>query len=255
MELPATTNFGIRRPAIALPISETYDVNIIYEQSLNNRPEVKGAELRREAALMSEKIALGGLSPRLSLSAGLNTLYSNKYRTYTGSTFVGVYPIGITQNTFDTVFAPEYRNNFSTVGFGDQLNQNFGKYVSLGLTIPLFNNFRVYGNIQRSKLNIQNQDLNLAQTRNVLLKSIQQAITDVEAAKVKFRSAEKSLAAQNASFNNTEIRYNQGLSSYLDFVTAKNNRARAEINLQQARYDLILKSKIIDFYRGNNITL
>jgi outer membrane protein len=255
IELPATTNYSIQRPNIELPVNEQYDVNIIYEQALTNRPEVKSAEFRRGAALISEKIALGGISPRLTLSAGLNSLYSNKYLAYSGRNLVGVYPIGITKSTFDTVYAPVYENIFSPVNFGDQINQNFGKYVSLSLTVPIFNNLRVYGNVKKSRLNILNQDLNLAQTKNSLLKNIQQAITDVEAAKSKYKAAESSLSAQNASYNNTEIRYNQGLSSYLDYVTAKNNKARAEINLQQARYDLILKSKIIDFYRGNNITL
>ncbi len=255
MELPATTNYTLKRPGIALPISESYDVNIIYEEALKSRPEVKSAEFKREAALVSEKIALGALSPRLTLSAGLSTLYSNKYRAYNGSSIVGVYPIGITSTTFDTVFAPNYRSNYRTVGFSEQLNQNFGKYISVGLAIPIFNNLRVYGYIEKSRINTLNQDLNLLQTKNTLLKNIQQAITDVEAAKVKYKSAQKSLDAQNASFKNTEIRYNQGLSSYLDYITVKNNRARAELNLQQSKYDLILKSKIIDFYRGINITL
>ena len=55
--------------------------------------------------------------------------------------------------------------------------------MSVGVTIPVFNNLRVYGNIQKSRLNTENQDLNLALTKNTLLKNIQQAITDVEAAK------------------------------------------------------------------------
>jgi outer membrane protein len=100
-----------------------------------------------------------------------------------------------------------------------------------------------------------NQELNLLQTKNTLLKSIQQAIADVEAAKAKYESASKSLIAQSNNFSNLELKYNQGFSSYLDYITAKNNKARAEVNLQQAKYDLILKSKIIDFYRGINITL
>jgi outer membrane protein len=255
MELPANTDYGIQRPNIALPVSENYNVNAIYEQSLSNRPEVRGAELRRNAAVMSQKIAYGGLSPRITLSAGLNTLYSDKYVSYVGSTPIGITPIGITKTTLDTVFAPIYRNNYSAVNFNDQLNQNFGRFLSVGITVPVFNNLRVYGNIQKSRINVLNQELNLAQTKNTLLKNIQQAVTDVEAAKAKYKAAQKSYEAQDASFKNLELRYEQGLTSYLDYITSKNNKARAEVNMQQARYDLILKSKIIDFYRGINITL
>ncbi|MCX6188073.1 MAG: TolC family protein [Bacteroidetes bacterium] len=255
MELPEILNVKIERPVIVLPINEQYDVNVVYEQSLGNRPEVKGAMLRKEAASTTQKIALGGLSPRLTLSGGLNTLYSNKYVAYNGSSIVGITPIGLTKTTLDTVFAPQYKSNFSAVAFNDQLNQNFGKYISLSLTIPIFNNLRVSGNIQKSKINVLNQGLNLTQTKNSLLKNIQQAIADVEAAKAKYTSALKNLTAQSTFYLNTELRYTQGASSYLDFITARNNKARAEINLQQAKYDLILKSKIIDFYRGISITL
>lgn len=255
MELPATTQYSIVRPTIALPLSEKYDVNVIYDQAINNRPEVKSAELRRQAAHINEKIAYGALSPRVTLSGGINSLYSDKYRTYTGTTIVGITPIGITKTTLDTVFAPQFRNNYSSVNFNDQLNQNFGKYISLGVSVPLFNNLRVAGNIQKSRINTLNQDYNYSLTKNTLLKNIQQAITDVESAKAKYTAALKSLEAQSTNYSNMEIRYAQGLSSYLDYITSKNNKARAEVNAQQAKYDLILKTKIIDFYRGINITL
>ncbi len=155
----------------------------------------------------------------------------------------------------DTVFAPQFRNNYSSVNFNDQLNQNFGKYISLGVSVPLFNNLRVSGNIQKSRINSLNQDYNYNLTKNTLLKNIQQAITDVESAKAKYSAALKSFDAQSTNYSNMEIRYAQGLSSYLDYITSKNNKARAEVNAQQAKYDLILKTKIIDFYRGINITL
>ncbi len=255
MELPANTKYVIQRPNIALPTTEAYDVNIIYEQSLGKRPEVKSAELRKEGALISQKMSMGAFYPRVSLSAGLNTLYSNKFKTYAGMTVIGEKIIGYTKSPFDTVFTTDYRVNYAPVKFGDQLNQNFGKYVTLGVTVPIFNNLKIYGSVQKSRINLMNQELNLLQTKNTLLKSIQQAIADVEAAKAKYESASKSLIAQSNNFSNLELKYNQGFSSYLDYITAKNNKARAEVNLQQAKYDLILKSKIIDFYRGINITL
>jgi len=255
MELPATTKYKIVRPNIALPVAENYDVNVIYEQSLKNRPEVMSAEMRKKGAELNRKIMLGTLSPRLTVSAGLSTLYSNKYKAYEGRSLAGYSLGGITKNSLDTVLVPVYLYDYRSVSFNDQLNQNFGRYVSFGLAVPIFNNLKVYGSVQKAKYNIYNQELNIEQVKNNLLKSIQQAVTDVEAAKAKYASAQKSLAAQNTNFTNMELRYNQGLSSFLDYITAKNNKARAEVNLEQAKYDLILKSKIIDFYRGINISL
>ncbi len=87
-----------------------------------------------------------------------------------------------------------------------------------------------------------------------MLKGIQQAITDVEAAKAKYFSAQKNATFQNSNFDNAQKRYNEGVNSYVDYVTAKNSKARADINLSQSKYDLILKIKIIDFYLGKSLS-
>lgn len=254
MDLPVSTNYKISRPKVAIPAYGTYGVNSTYESALTTRPEIKAAEWRVQGAELSRKIAYGGVSPRLTFSAGFNTLYSSKYRAYAGSVLTGYTPIGFTKSTFDTVFAPSFTNKFNNVKFGDQLDQNFGQYMQLSLSVPIFNNLRVNSNIQKSKINIENQNLNLSIAKSNLLKGIQQAITDVEAAKAKYFSAQKNATFQNSNFDNAQKRYNEGVNSYVDYVTAKNSKARADINLSQSKYDLILKIKIIDFYLGKSLS-
>jgi outer membrane protein len=254
MEISPGNSFTIIRPELPVPSGDAQDVNTIYSQALNNRPEIKAATLRLQSATINRQIAFGTAYPRLTLSAGFNTLYSDKYRTYLGSTIEGYQPIGITRTTFDTVYAPKYISQFGDISFGKQLDQNFGKYVQLSLSVPIFNNLRTYGNTKKAEIAMMNQELNLASAKNNLLKSIQQAVTDADAAKARYTAAQKSLAAQNASFEANEKRYNAGLISFLDYSTSKNNKARAEVNLAQAKYDYILKSKVIDFYKGNNIS-
>ena len=52
------------------------------------------------------------------------------------------------------------------------------------------------------------------------------------------------------SFKAAEVRFNAGVSTVIDYMIAKNNLDRANINLINARYELVLRTKIIDYYSG-----
>jgi outer membrane protein len=46
-----------------------------------------------------------------------------------------------------------------------------------------------------------------------------------------------------------------GMLNSLEFNTAKNQLLAAKSNLAQARYEFILRVKVLDFYQGNPIQL
>ena len=57
------------------------------------------------------------------------------------------------------------------------------------------------------------------------------------------------------SFRNTEQKFNAGAATAVDYNVAKNNLLAAQSLMLQARYEYIFKMKILDFYRGVEITL
>ena len=56
--------------------------------------------------------------------------------------------------------------------------------------------------------------------------------------------------AYTESFRAAEIRFNAGVGNSVDYLTAKNNLDRANINLINAKYDYVLRTKILDYYKG-----
>ncbi|NNM15416.1 MAG: TolC family protein, partial [Bacteroidia bacterium] len=90
--------------------------------------------------------------------------------------------------------------------------------------------------------------------KNSLFKSIQQAHNDAVAALKKHQASEKSVKALRESFTYTEKKFNVGLLTSLEYLTATNNLAIAESDLLQAKYDLIFRIKILEFYNGNPLT-
>lgn len=204
--------------------SSAYDVTGIYKTALLQFPDIKLAELNRQAAEKQISIAKGGLYPSISLQGGLNSSYS--YR-------------------FNSLIAQE--------SFTVQIRDRFNQYVGFGLQIPIFNGLSTSSNIKRAKISFENAKLEEQLAKNNLLKVIAQAVADEKAAESKYLSAQKTFNAQNDAFGVIKERYNVGLVNSLDFNTAQTNRNKAEIDFIQAKYDLLFKIKVIDYYLGKQI--
>ena len=83
-----------------------------------------------------------------------------------------------------------------------------------------------------------------------LFKSIQQAHIDAVNASKQYQAATKSVDALKTSFSYTEKKFNVGMINTVDYTTTKNNLAKAESDLLQAKYQLIFRIKVLDFYMG-----
>jgi outer membrane protein len=142
---------------------------------------------------------------------------------------------------------------FEKTPFSDQLNQNFSKSFGLSLSIPLFNGLSATSNIQRARINVKNVQLSDDLAHRQVYKSIQQAVNDASSARKKLQATQKSVEAMTEAYQYAQKRFDAGLTSSLEFLTATNNLTRAKVEVLQAKYDYIFKIKILDFYAGNPI--
>jgi outer membrane protein len=58
--------------------------------------------------------------------------------------------------------------------------------------------------------------------------------------------------AYQESFRAAEVRYLAGVGTSIDYLTAKDRLDRANVNLLNAKYDFILRKRILDYYRGGS---
>ena len=61
--------------------------------------------------------------------------------------------------------------------------------------------------------------------------------------------ADEEVAAYDESFKAAEVRF-RGVGTSIDYLTAKDRLDRANLNLVNAKYDFVLRKKILDYYRG-----
>ncbi|MEW6468262.1 MAG: TolC family protein [Bacteroidota bacterium] len=247
----------IVKPELDIPSSDVLALSPshIYGTALSTMPEIKSAEYKMLSAQRGYKAAMGGYSPRLTLSGSYGTGYSGASKSITSFTYSGNDTIGFTASTFDPVLTPHLDYTYQTTPFKDQIDQNLNKSIGLSLTVPLFNRFSVYSSARRAKISQLNAQYSLDLAKNQLEKSVQQAYADAVAALKKYNASLKTVSAMEESFKYTEQKFNVNLINSFDYNEAKNRLAKAKSDLLQAKYDYIFKLKILDFYQGKQLTL
>ncbi len=232
------------------------DVYSIYTKALSELPEVQAAQLDERIAEKNVEIAEGGKWPSVSLSAGASTNFAGiKQPTdFRVDSFVQM-PIGYlpSPNGELPVFFDEPAVTITeekVTPFGEQFTNNFGYNFGLGVSVPIFNNYRVKNNITRSQLAVKNAQLSRELTQNGLLQTIQQAYQAARSAAKNYETTLKNIESLQQSLNNVERRYELGLATALEYSTARNALSVAKLNLNSAKYEYVFRLKILDFYQG-----
>lgn len=235
LDLQYDPSFEIINPDLPVPGDSLLlmDVSSVYELAEEIMPQIKSALFNLESTQKGLDIAKGARYPSLSLGANTSTGFSdkNQKRDEFGIPIVGNYPFF------------EQLNDLLNVGFG------------FNLSIPIFNGWQVKTAIANSELSLQNSKLELQNTKNNLYSTIQQSYADALAALKKFRATEQALISMEESFKYTEKKFEVGLVNTVDYNTSKNQLTMTQSELLQAKYDFIFKTKILNFYKGEAITL
>lgn len=253
MNVPYDTGAKFERVSPDL-FNPQYDAsaNEIYETALQNLALVKAANLRKMSAEKGVQAAKGLLYPNLSLNGNVNTNYSSAamQNTFLNTSEVATDNYVMIDNVKTPVITP--RDNFQSdkIKYNKQLSNNLYTTVSLDLRIPLFNNFLRRNQIKKASISLKNTDYIAEATKIRLRQSIEQAYANMTAAKNRYDALTKQVEAFGLSFRIAEVRFNAGVETVIDYVIAKNNLDRANSNLIIARYDYLLRTKILDYYRG-----
>jgi outer membrane protein len=257
MEMDPATNIAVEKPDISklTDVKTVYDATEVIKTAFTTNPDIKLAELQQQVYAQAIKVAQGAYYPTLVMFGGLGTSYSNQARTVTGETVNGTTTIGTVEGTGQNVVTPNLIPTVSPVSFGSQLNNNFNKSIGLSLQIPIFNHFATRTAVTKAKLAYQNADLNTRIAKNNLSKTIIQATLDLSAAEKSYQSALQTFNSNKEALNVTKQRYDAGFVNTLDYNTALTNFNKSQNDMIAAQYQVIFRSKVIDYYLGNPITL
>ena len=254
LNLDSLKNFSIEIPTVSEEQYNIKNLNVqeIYNIALKNQPVMKSASLNLKGAERGLAAAKGFYSPNLSISAALGTGYSGLNYNYDYN--YGYSPAGFTNNN-DTVYLFQVNPIRREIkSFADQFNGNINKSISFQLNVPIFNGLRTHTGVTNGKLNVFAQKLNYDLARQQLWKSIVQAHINAVAATEKLNASKRAVEAAENSFRFSETKFNAGTISVFDFSTAKSRLLKAQSDYLNAKFDLIFRMKVLDFYQGKPLT-
>jgi len=210
--------------AVKIPSADPTEV---FEFARKTQPYILSQQIRLLEARKQTYVRRASFYPSLNVFGSIRTSYSSAMMNY-----------------FPDPLHP------TKISFSDQLNQNYGKAVGVSLSLPIFNGMQTHYAFQKARLGELNASYNLQSAELSLQQEVTQAIANWKAAVAKFESVQKYAASMQAAYDANTKKLNAGIINTLEFNTAKNNLAKSQSDLVSAKYDLLLKTKIVDFYLG-----
>lgn len=194
----------------------------IYRSALEQLALVKTVDLLQKSAAKDVKAARGGLLPSIGLGGGINTNYSGTARD-PGNEKIAYY---------------------------DQLSNNYSTNVGIGIRIPLMNGFNARNQLAFAKIDLREADYEVENTRIQLQQSIERDHLNMRATLNRYQALVDQVASYSENFRAAEVRFNAGASNSVDYLIAKNKLDNANISLIIARYEYVIRTRILDYYRG-----
>jgi len=224
----------------------------IYATALERFADVKASEFRLASASKGVKAARGNLWPELSLNGNVSTNYSS-------AAFQNIF-VNTTEETttsyvnFNGIKSPviQPQDNYQSeqLKFKQQFDNNLFSSFNLNLRIPIFNALQARTQVKLASIQQKNTEYQLTTVKVQLQQSIEQAYLNMMTALDRYKTLVQQVDAYNKSFIAAEAKFNSGVGTSVDYLTAKNNLDRSNINLIQARYDYAIRTKVLDFYQG-----
>lgn len=193
----------------------------VYQNALQSFSLVKSVELRKKSAEYALKAARGSLFPTVTLGGNMQTNYSSVAENSTGK-----------------------------IPYNDQIKNNIFYSLNLGIRIPIFNSFRTRNNVKLADIQVKNSELVEENTKLQLHQQVEQAHLNMTNAYERYKTLLNQVNAYETSFKAAEARFTAGVGTSVDYIIAKSNLDRANINLIAAKYDFVLRKKVLDYYQN-----
>ena len=220
LELKADEPFDIAIPATTdeQALAEVPSLLYVYEQALENRPEIARSKLGIESSNINLDIAKAGWLPTVNVTGGVST-----------ST-----------------------NSLSNNGWGNQMKTNVNMSGGLSVNIPIFDGKQTKTNVSKARIQQQQAQLDLQDAQKQLYQTIEGYWLDATTNQQRFRAATASVASATSSFELLQEQFNVGLKNIVELMTGKNSLLQAQQNQLQAKYLTLLNQQLLRLYSENS---
>lgn len=169
-----------------------------------------------------------------------------QYRIYKGKLLPSIYfNAGVSTNYFENLSA-----TVTPMSFGSQFKNNRGEYIGFSLSFPLFEGLSRVTNVRRYRNNMRIAEETKTEVLRQLQSAIEQSVLDRAGYAKEAIQMEKKVKSDAIAYQVTRRKYEEGLMSALDLQTSSNTLLTSKADWLQKRLMYLLKSKLVDYYKG-----
>ena len=218
MNFPIADTLVVEKPAVDASLLPTDNAYNIYNVALATNPRIAQAASNVAAARYALRAARGAFLPKLSLSGGVSTSF--------------------------------YRN--MDVGghapFGQQFKNNAGEYVTLSLSIPIFNRLGSVSSVRSRRIALDKARESLNYERSELQRIIAEAVADVENSTKEVLKMQNQVEADSLAAYLTTRKFEEGMASSIDVRTAAVTLLQSRVRLLQSQLTMMYNRQVLAYY-------
>ena len=222
MNYPQTMPLLLTNVAEITPlIAEHTDSDSLAAFALENNDRVLAAKLQTRQSRIEYAMAKGAALPTLYLYGGYNTGY------FTDIDNAGAYD-----------------------SFWNQLKNNQGAYVQVGISIPLFSGLSRTADIARSRNAWNIARINEAETIREIENEVAATVQQLRGLAKQHIAANAKTEAARLAYNGMKAKYEKGLASSTDLQAAATLLLQAEAECLYTRLRYIAEQRMMEYYGG-----
>ncbi len=202
-------------------LSPVSDKDATYLQALSTRPEIEQLEIAERQSELAIKTAKSSYQPSVNLTAALGDNH-------------------VTGNDRS---------------YWKQMKTNFAANVGLSLNIPILDNRTTKSNVERSRIELLNSQLELQEGKKALYNTIENYWTAAINNQQKYKAAGVSVKSAQSSYNYMQEAFSLGTKNIVDLTQSRTALLKAQNDLIQARYTTLMYMTLLDIYGGKDILL
>lgn len=191
--------------------------------ALSVNPTLRQSEMNKQVVRMNRKIAWANVLPTISFYGGISSSYYKELHNHD-------YP-----------------------DFKTQLDNNLGEYFGVTMSIPIFNRMSGSISLRQARNNYRIACEQYEAQKEELQKLVQQAVQDREGYLRESIQMEKKAASDSLAYHVTRRKYEEGLMTSLDVQNNAATWLESETLLLQSRLTYVMKCRLVDYYKGENI--
>jgi len=219
MELSSIDGLEIHAKDIDIADVQLSTPDDVFQSAVAINPQLKSAEIRLKAYENQIRIAQSYFYPTLTFAGGIGSNYYNISNSINNS-------------------------------FGFQVKNNLSEYVTFNLSIPILDRQETRSNVRKSKIQRDDQILNVEDNKKKLYKAIQQAYYAAMDAKSRYTAYKESMESTKESLTLVIAKYENGMADITEYNEALRSYSEAESKLIQAKYEFFFATEILKFYNG-----